>query len=231
VVFTLPHELALLALANKKVIYNNSPGPEGIDLTLLRLEIRDGKTRLNYIGNASTDRGGEYSFTGIAPGQYNVALNLRHLPTPDAPYPTIYWPNTRTEAEAHPATVTDSAPARHDFKLPPEPKSYVVHGTVLLPDGRPAEGVRVIVQAVANGAIAADKFVTEDDGAFSFVAFEGFEYIVDAAIWSVPGKSVHSAKVRVSGANGTNRLTLILDRPGRFDNDPVEKLNVERLQR
>jgi hypothetical protein len=47
-----------------------------------------------------TNESGEYSFVGVAPGFYRIALNLYEAPTAENPYSQQYWPHTATEAGA-----------------------------------------------------------------------------------------------------------------------------------
>ena len=110
-------------IAGQVIRSNGEPAPEGIDLTLIQLEKREGRERFNYLsgsGSRANDRG-EYSFDEVAPGRYKVVINMYRFPTGDAPYPTIYWPGSRSEAGGVAIEVANATVAqRYDFRLPAE---------------------------------------------------------------------------------------------------------------
>jgi hypothetical protein len=219
-------------IAGRVVRSNGDPAPAGIDLTLIQLETRDGKERSNLLfgSGALTDERGEYSFDEVAPGRYKVVMNMYRFPTANVPYPTIYWPGSRTEAGAIAITVTDAVVAQqYDFKLPPEPKSAPVSGLVIGPDGKPAKGVQVYIAALPDNNIAGNdenRPVTDAEGRFSFTALEGYEYRLSAM--QSGSRFFHSADVHFNLKNANSSLTLVGDRPGRFDNDPVESRRQNR---
>ena len=205
---------------------NGESAPAGIDLTLIQLENREGKERPNFLFNSSvsTNERGEYSFREVAPGRYKVVMNMYHFPTADAPYPTIYWPGSRTEAGALVIEVPDAAViGRYDFRLPPEPKSVRVTGLVIGPDGQPAKGVQVYITALPDNNIATNdenRPQTDAEGGFSFTASDGYDYKLRAI--ETGSRSFHSAELHFNLKEGRSIVTLVCDRPGRFDGDPIE---------
>lgn len=195
------------------------PAPAGLNLSLMRLESQDGKAWLNLLGSgAQTNDQGEYSFDEVAPGRYKVVVNQHRFPTENVPYPTIYWPGTRSEADAIPIEVVDAANAqRCDFRLPVEPKSAVVTGLVIGPDGKPAMGVEVFVAALPDNYIATsneNRPQTDGEGRFSFTALEGWEYKLSAYQYGT--RSLHSEDLHFTLKDGPSSPTLVCDRPGRF---------------
>jgi hypothetical protein len=212
------------SIAGRVIRSNGEPAPDGIDLTLIQLENRDGNERSNFLFGAdvSTGERGEYSFHEVAPGRYKIVMNMYRFPSERVPYPTIYWPGARTEAGALAIEVTDGAPQQsYDFRLPPEPKKAKVTGIVLTGDGKPAQGVQVLITVLPDNDIAGDdenRPQTDADGHFSFTALEGFEYRLNAI--QSGARPSHSAEVHFDFDSGQRFITLVLDRPGRFDNDP-----------
>ncbi|MBS1854955.1 MAG: carboxypeptidase regulatory-like domain-containing protein [Acidobacteria bacterium] len=213
-------------IAGRVVRSNGEPAPAGIDLTLIQLEKREGKEQSNFLfgSGASTNDQGEYSFDEVAPGRYKVVMNMYRFPTGNFPYPTIYWPGSRNEAAAIAIEVTDAAVAQlYDFSLPPEPKSVRVSGLVIGPDGRPANGVQVYITALPDNNVAMNdenRPQTDAEGRFSFTALEGWEYRLRAI--QSGSRSFHSGDMHFTLKDSQPSLTLVCDRPGRFDNDPVE---------
>jgi hypothetical protein len=215
------------AIEGRIIRSNGEPAPAGIDLTLIQLENREGKERSNFLfgSGAITNEQGEYSFREVAPGRYKIVMNRYRFPDEKVPYPTIYWPGSRTEADALVIVVTDATVRqRYEFRLPPEPKSTRVVGIVLSLNGEPAQGAQVYITALPDNDIADDnenRPQTEPDGRFSFTALEGFEYRLHAI--QNGARPLHSADLPFSLGKGSQFITLILDRPGRFDGDAVER--------
>jgi hypothetical protein len=206
---------------------SGKPAPSGVAVSLLRMENRAGKEPRSLPSQRTTTNDeGEYSFREVAPGQYKIVMNLYRFPTARRPYPTIYWPTARTESEALVIEVTgDVTEQRCDFKLPPEPKNAVVRGIVLGADGKPVAGAQVMVRALPDNSIGEDdenRPKTNAAGRFSFTAVDGFDYRIsantDTELW------LHSATVPYSVAQGPEFITLVLDRPGRFDDDPAVQI-------
>src|SRR5262249_15447558 len=78
---------------------DGTPGPSGMPFGLIRVEGAgsDQRSRLLPLRMAETDDNGEYLFRGVEPGSYKIVANLAGPPTPEDPYPTIYWPGASTE--------------------------------------------------------------------------------------------------------------------------------------
>jgi len=213
-------------IAGRLIEADGSRGPEGIELDLERVEEKDGKIsdQTVFSSGGTTNANGEYSFDEVAEGHYRIVMNRYRFPTIHNPYHAMYWPSGRDKSEASVIDVKDAViEQRYDFKLPDEPKSVTISGIVLGIDGRPVLGANVMILASPEGSIADDNSnhpVTDKEGHFSFVAFKGFEYTVSA--WKYGEPSVHSEELSLTDRDGSGILTLLLDRPGRFDNDPAE---------
>jgi len=198
---------------------DNTPAAAGIDLMLTRID-GDGESALStrlFGDEVRTDDRGEYSFRGVAPGRYRVVLHWCCFPTPEAPYPAIYWPAATTDADASEIVIGNAmVPRRYDFRLPPEVKSMVVSGLVLLPDGKPAEGARVQIWLLPDNAITGNDATTDAAGYFSFTPMEGLEYRLTAI--SGGEHPLTSEALHFSLNKGPRFITLVLDAPGHFDN-------------
>jgi hypothetical protein len=186
------------------ILANGKPAPAGIDVTLLAfLEVPDlqGWERM---AETQTDAHGQYRFAGVAPGRYKLAVNLDRFPTSKAPYLAQYWPAAKSEEEAAVIQVADQTPLpRSDFRMPPEPKSTVVHGAVIFADGRPAGGAGVFVRSQGDQQLTADS-----GGHFSFPAFEGFSYTLMAH--GPPPGYQHSQEVKLSLPPPAGQVILLL---------------------
>jgi hypothetical protein len=134
------------------------------------------------------------------------------FPTPEAPYPTIYWPGTSREASASEIEIGDSAVSHHyDFHLPPEVHSDLIGGVVLLPNGKPAVGARVQILKLPENAITGNDVTADAAGHFSFTALEGLEYSLSAITTGEP--RLDSEAVNVSLGKGPRSITLVLNAP------------------
>jgi hypothetical protein len=207
------------AIAGSLVRPDNTPAAAGIDLMLIRID-GDGESALStslFGDEVRTGDRGEYSFRGVAPGRYKVVLHWCCFPTPEAPYPAIYWPAASTQTDAAEIVIGNAVvPRRYDFHLPPEVKSMVVSGLVLLPDGKPAEGARVQIWLLPDNAVTGNDATTDAAGYFSFTAMGGLEYSLTAI-----GRGEHpltSEALHYSRNSGPHFITLLLDSPGPFDN-------------
>ena len=155
----------------------------GIDLNLLRLEDDEYRWIPNEV---LTDERGEYSFRNIRPGRYKVVLHWCCYPTPQAPYPAIYWPAAATEeggAEIVVGLEPDSKP--YDFQLPTEVKRRTVSGQVMSPDGKPAPGMEVwlcVEDDKHDGYDVAEEIRADSEGRFSFTVLQGIKYVVEVRL-------------------------------------------------
>jgi hypothetical protein len=195
---------------------DGTPAQAGLSLDLIRVEGegRSQKSELLVGTTSKTDESGEYSFVGVAPGSYKIALNLYRVPTAEDPYPEQYWPHAATEAGASTIEISENLNLqRCDFQLPVELKSKPVEFVVLLPDGTPAREVRANIGTQMDGMFQwAGSVETDESGKFIFSAVQGFQYtLMDI----MTDDSVMSSKVYFSISNGARPITIELVRKDR----------------
>jgi len=189
---------------------DGTPAPAGVPVDLVRVsgaeQERTGGLLIGF--TAHTNDRGEYTFPGIAPGLYKVVLNIYKVPTAEDPYPTIYWPDVRTEEAASAVEIPDmESSAQCDFRLPAELRSTPVSFIVLLPDGTPAKGVKVNIASLNGVAAWAGHAITDAWGRFSFGAIEGFEYTARDIFTN---EGLLATPVGFSAADGSQPVTLHL---------------------
>ena len=199
------------AIGGRVTRSDGTPAPAGIKLDLIRVEGkgREQKSELLIGDSVRTDDNGEYSFHGVAPGLYRVALNLYEVPTPQDPYPTMYWPGAPTDGAASPVEIGGGTSLRQcNFRLPAALKSTPVKVIVLLPDGTPAKGLRANIGTRMDGMFQwAGHAITNASGEFSFGAIEGFEYTV---MDIMTGDAISASSVHFSAADGSEPITIRL---------------------
>jgi hypothetical protein len=191
---------------------DGTPAQAGLSLDLIRVagKGRSQRSELLVGATSKTDESGEYSFAGVAPGPYKIALNLYKVPTAEDPYPEQYWPHAATEAGASTIEISENVNLqRCDFQLPAALQSKPIQFIVLLPDGTPAKDVNVNIGTKMNGMFTwvDGETSTDESGRFSFRAIEGFNYtVVDIRT----DEAVMASEVHFSASERTQPITIRL---------------------
>ena len=190
---------------------DGTPAQAGLSLDLIHVEGK-GRSRKSEVligATAERDGSGEYSFVDVAPGSYEIALNLSKVPTADDPYPAQYWPHAATEADASAIEINENHNSqRCDFQLPVALTSTPVEFVVLLPDGTPAREVHANIGTQMDGMFQwAGSVETDASGKFTFSAVQGFQYTV---MDIMTDDAVMSSKVHFSASNRARTITIKL---------------------
>lgn len=160
---------------------------------------------------AKTDQEGRYIASSLPAGQYLVGINVRGLPRIVAPaelpkdflcpncfmivenlradeqasaFPRMFYPGVFQTAKAEWLPLGPGQELRDvDFRLPPRPAESIVKGRVLRADGTPAAGALVGYQDVTYEDLKVLGYGvrTNVQGEFSFKAYRGGRYIVNAS--------------------------------------------------
>jgi Carboxypeptidase regulatory-like domain len=195
-----------------RVLRPDGTGAAGVDVALFHAEESTGEYQ--FSGELKTNAQGEYSIPGLAPGPYKVAVHSCCFPTPAIPYPAIYWPASETEEDATEIRITDTpVQRRFDFWLPPEVKSKVVTGVVVLPDGKPVEGARIWILHLPDHGVTDADAITDAAGHFSFRAMDGIEYCLTAL--GSGEQPLRSRELHTALGEQPGPITLVLERPDR----------------
>jgi hypothetical protein len=144
---------------------------------ILRLN-RDGKPIFYAEKDVVTNDEGQYRFTELPKGDFQVGVNLFRPPDPETPYKPTKW------------SVADSvhlSPGEHrqvsPIRLPPRLAVRKVVAEVRWPDGRFASGVTVWGDVENQPAASGE---TDANGIADFEVLEGLHYLVEAKIWVGP---------------------------------------------
>lgn len=160
---------------------------------------------------AKTDQEGRYKVSSLPAGQYLVGINVRGLPRSVASaelpkdflcpncfvivenlradeqasaFPRVFYPGVFQTAKAEWLLLSPGQELRDvDFRLPPRRAESIVKGRVLRADGTPAAGALVGYQEVTYEDLKVLGYGvrTNAQGEFSFKAYRGGRYIVDAS--------------------------------------------------
>ncbi len=147
-----------------------------VRVELLRL---DGQGKPIYYAEkkATTGAMGEFSFSGLPRGDFQIGVNLFEAPDPETPYVPTRWANNGVSS-------VHLAPGERKvisaFRLPQPSAVRLIEAEVKWSDGRPAAGVDVWGDV---GDRTAAHAVTDAQGVAQFEALEGIRYTVEAKIW------------------------------------------------
>lgn len=159
---------------------------------------------------AKTDDEGRYKASSIPAGQYLVGINVRGLPRSIEPaelpkdflcpncitivddlrpdeqagaYPRTFYPGVFQTARAERLLLSPGQELRNvDFRLPRRPAESIVKGRVLRADGTPVASAQVSYRDVTYEDLIVLRYGlrTNAQGEFSFKAYRGGRYVVDA---------------------------------------------------
>jgi hypothetical protein len=161
---------------------------------------------------------GAYTLKDIRPGEYYLGINLARTPSKDMPYTRYFFPGTEDPPRAGVAIV-EQAPGSgtYDFMIPAPQEQRRVEGFVSWPDGRPAEGVAILLEDVRwpwqTSVISA---TTDPKGHFEISAFDATAYRVHAVTMArFTNETVSAEPIPLGpGTDLSKPLQLILIRKG-----------------
>lgn len=179
-----------------------------------------------------TDAEGRYSFEGLREGRFWLGVNLGRLPEVDSPYPTTYFPGVPDLATAAPIVLEQGQQLKlREFHLPPKLVEREVTGIMLWPDGTrvtrlsgdgpstmgPSLSItdphRLWYPLTSRRLDGTFTEITNKDGGFSFVGFEGYTYVIHVHAWDSQNRLLHT-NVKYTIARENKPLTLVLSKPG-----------------
>lgn len=169
-----------------------------------------------------TDADGRVEFARLHPNRYVLAVNATRPPSVAQPFAMTFFPGAASAGDAREITLgVGERLDLGDWPLAGALAERRIEGRVAWPDGRPAAGAHVILNAARNGPWAnrpVDRgFATADaDGRFAFTGYEGIAYTVFAFMnagnpvvqWSSP-------RVEVAADASADGMVLTLRAPAR----------------
>jgi protocatechuate 3,4-dioxygenase beta subunit len=154
----------------------------GLDISLLRVQMTNGRRQLLPTSHGSTNDIGEFRVFGLEPGQYYVQAVWRRMASgdPTSPdrngYPVTYFPGTTNEAEAQRFTVVAGQTISNLAMALSPIKTARVEGTVVDVDGRPmGNGFLEVLHEGANNNFMGRQPV-QPDGTFTFASLAPGDY-------------------------------------------------------
>lgn len=164
--------------------------------------------------DVATEKDGRYHFDSLSAGRYLVAINPQGQPKSYArPYRRTYYPDVTDAAQATVIALVEGQEVKlNDFHVPPQLVAASIAGIVQWPDGSPARGAIVYLEFTEQQWREGYKQV-DDQGRFSFQAYEGFKYIVHAE-FRQNGSGLHAEPVSVTVGKKPAPVTLIINQQG-----------------
>ena len=156
---------------------------------------------------AYADDEGKYSFKFIPSGRYILQIRFDGLTSQTRPFPEMYYPGIADRSQAKIITVrTGEVIENYDIQVPPLPPEAEIRGMVTWSDGRlaPAAHVEIEIGAIAYGA------PLDNQGRFSYTAYQGLTLAVRASVEIEKGKYVYSDWVRVTAGVNDQSIKLVL---------------------
>jgi hypothetical protein len=151
---------------------------KGVGVYLVKAE----KLGMDWMISSESNDDGNYELSGIQPGRYRVIfLYIGLNPLQGDPQTKFYHPGVSDPDQAFIFSFGEGQRIR-DFalRLPPLPKQKTIEGVVLRTEGKPLPGVLVCYgQPNANRV---DRVKSDEQGKFSFKAYEGVKYYVTVVI-------------------------------------------------
>ncbi|HET6890475.1 MAG TPA: carboxypeptidase regulatory-like domain-containing protein [Pyrinomonadaceae bacterium] len=152
-----------------------------------------------------SDKAGKYEISRIPPGRYFLEIRFDGMTSQNRPFPRIYYQNTTDPQQATLISIGDGQVIQQfDLYVPPVPREYTVEGVVVRADGTPASDARVTYMST-DPIIYSTK--VDENGKFSFKAYEGIKISVQALVES-GGKRVESSWVPVDGPGAKLRIVI-----------------------
>ncbi len=179
---------------------------------MMQISIRDLEypRGLRGLNTAYTDVQGRYDFAGVSPGDYVIAAN-EIGPTPELPYPLLYFGDTEEADAAAVVHLQPSATIENiNFTMPAGWKKVPISTRVVLPNGMPATGADVSAYDTKYpwSGMPATAMVSAD-GSATVEVYAGRSYYLVA---NQNGVQQHCAgPVRVVAKSGLPTQSLVIE--------------------
>jgi len=159
---------------------------EGHPATEVRIHLVKVEKNSDYwVKDGQSEENGRFEVKGIQPGSYRIVLQHIGLNAAASKkifdHPGVYHPGVSDREQADVISFSEGQIIENfALRLPPLPRQKTIEGVVLSADGKPLAGVLVNYGQPNENLTSNAK--TDEDGRFSFKAYEGVKYSVRAII-------------------------------------------------
>jgi hypothetical protein len=164
-----------------------------------------------YADYAYTDEDGSYGFKLIPEGRYVLQMRYDGQSSQNRPFPVMYYPGTPDKSQARVFTIKEGDTIDLDIKVPPMPSEVEIRGQVVWPDGKPATNANIGYMLPKDSIFYGIK--VDEQGRFSFKAYEGITLNVSAAVEVTKGKHANAYSGPIVVGVNTETIKLVLSAP------------------
>ena len=164
-----------------------------------------------YADYAYADEDGSYSFKLIPEGRYVLQMRYDGMTGQNRPFPVMYYPGTPDKSQARVFTIKEGETIDLDIKVPPLPSEVEIRGLVVWADGKPATTANVGYMVPKDSIFYGIK--VDEQGRFSFKAYEGLTLGVSASVEVTKGKFANSHSGPIIAGVNTEPIKLVLIPP------------------
>ncbi|HKE02989.1 MAG TPA: hypothetical protein VKE91_02965 [Blastocatellia bacterium] len=139
-------------------------------------EIKDGDIKSFQTLDGKTDTDGKYKIEKVAPGRYLLGVNVTR-PTPQSPYPRLFYPDVSDIKQAKVITVEPrKAAGPFDLRLTHKWEKHTIRGIVVWLDDTPAIGAKVQLRHPGDRLRRGYDATTDEQGKFILEGLKDYEY-------------------------------------------------------
>jgi hypothetical protein len=164
-----------------------------------------------YADYAYADEDGSYSFKLIPEGRYVLQIRYDGMTGQNRPFPVMYYPGTADKSQARVFSIKEGETIDLNIKVPPLPPEVEISGQVVWPDGKPATTANVGYMVPKDSIFYGIK--VDEQGRFSFKAYEGLTFGVSASVEVTKGKYASANAGQIVAGVNTEPIRLILQSP------------------
>ncbi|HEY4960126.1 MAG TPA: carboxypeptidase-like regulatory domain-containing protein [Terriglobales bacterium] len=188
---------------------------ENVPLSLMYLNVREGRRHYDSKGTAVTDEDGHYRFANLLPGTYYLAAEpfvpplesvFELPPEPKTGYPGVYYPGVPDLASSSPISLSAGQQAEASFSLNEVP-SYNISGTIS--GYMPNQGVNLQLCDQSGNPVSFSYEFSPENGRFDFHGVPSGVYVLKAFSQSAPNQPVRT-EARLNVASNVFNLHLAL---------------------
>ena len=163
-----------------------------------------------------TNDEGYFSFSGVPPGTYHIAVNRNRFPDPKDPtnaYPLSFYPGVVDQKHAQAITVKAGEKlSDFEIRIPSKRPASTLTGTVVWSDGSPVVDAQLLFQDVTQTEKGAHHAVSADaQGQFKIDGYTGQKLIIEAR--SNRPYVTAQGSIRFDPMERSEKLRITLERP------------------
>lgn len=214
----LSFKLEASAEVNGRVLDAEGKPLAGVKLSLIsekwreEEEIKDGDIKSFQTLDGKTDDDGRYKIESVEPGRYLLGVNVIR-PTPQSPYPRIFYPDVSDIKQAEAFIVEPrKAAGPFDFRLTNKLEKGTVRGIVVWPDETLVAGAQISLRHPGERPRIGQDVTTDEQGRFTLEALKGYEYEIHVYWCDNELETTGVEKLTVTVTGDVRRLKIMLSK-------------------